>query len=80
MEKLQILFPKPQLSRLRGIAKQEDRPVSELVRSAVAFWLSRQGTGTADTVSESAPVYHCGNILVDVNEFRDLANNDRNHP
>lgn len=79
MQKLQILFPEPQLNKLRGIAKQEDRPVSELVRSAVDFWLSRHGEDAADNVSEAAPIYHCGDILVESDKFRDLANDDRNH-
>lgn len=79
MQKLQILFPEPQLNKLRGIAKQQDRPVSELVRSAVDFWLSRHGAYTTNNASETAPVYHCGNILVDAKKFRNIANDDRNH-
>ena len=79
MERLQILFPEPQLNKLRGIAKQEDRPVSELVRSAVEFWLSRHGANTTNSVSEAAPTYQCGDILVNADNFRDIANDDRNH-
>ena len=79
IEKLQVLFPEPQLNKLRGIAKREDRPISELVRSAVDFWLSRHGAGDANNVSEAAAVYHCGDILVDTDKLRDLANDDRNH-
>ena len=79
MEKLQILFPEPQLRKLRGVAKQEDRPVSELVRSAVEFWLSRHGAYTTGNVSEPAPIYQCGDILVNADNSRDIANDDRNH-
>lgn len=76
MEKLQILFPEPQLKILRGIAKRDDRPVSELVRSAVSFWIARYGAYETDTVLETAPVYHCGEILADADRLRNLANND----
>ncbi len=78
MERLQILFPKPQLNKLKRIAKQKDRPVSELVRSAVEFWLSRYGADIVDNVYEAAPIYHCGKILANADNFRDIANEDRN--
>ena len=77
MEKIQILFPEPQLKILRGIAKRDDRPVSELVRSAVSFWISRYGAYEENTVLETAPVYHCGKILADADQLRKLANIDR---
>lgn len=77
MEKLQILFPEPQLRRLRGIAKRQDRPVSELVRNAVDLWLSRQGSGPIDSVSETPPVYNCGKISVDADRLRDYAYGER---
>jgi len=77
MEKIQILFPEPQLKVLRGIAKRDDRPVSELVRAAVSFWIARNGLFEADNVSEPAPVYNCGEILVGPTLLRNLANNDR---
>ena len=37
MEKMQILFPKPKLTRLRELARRQDRPVSEVVRAAGAW-------------------------------------------
>ncbi len=79
MQKLQILFPEPQLNKLRTIAKMEDRPVSELVRNAVSFWLSRNGSDSPEIVSETAPVYQCGKILVGSSQLRDIANSDRDH-
>ncbi len=35
MQKIQILFPDPQMDALRRLSRIEDRPVSELVRRAV---------------------------------------------
>ena len=77
MEKIQILFPEPQLKILRGIAKRDDRPVSELVRAAVSFWITRNGIFEAENVSEHPPVYRCGKILVDPDQLRNFANSDR---
>ncbi|MFW6360497.1 MAG: hypothetical protein ACOC2R_01995 [Spirochaetota bacterium] len=77
MQKMQILFPEPQLSRLRRIAAAQDRPVSELVRSAVEFWLSRYGNSAPATVKETPPVYDCGEIRTPPEELRGQANEDR---
>ena len=52
--------------------------MSELVRNAVEFWLSRNGTDSKDIVSEDAPVYHCGDILVNSENLRSIAHDDRN--
>jgi hypothetical protein len=73
MEKIQILFPEPQLNRLRQMAKEEDRPVSDLVRSAVEFWLARYGSPFAGEIRETPPVYDCGRIFVPSRDLRDLA-------
>lgn len=72
MEKMQILFPKPQLDRLRRIAGARDRPVSELVRAAVDAWLERQGE-TLGQVREAPPKYHCGKIRVSQDALREAA-------
>ena len=79
MEKMQILFPKPQLDRLRRIAGARDRPVSELVRAAVDAWLERQGE-TVEQVREAPPAYHCGEILTAAQDLREAAYRDRGSP
>ncbi|WP_319563126.1 hypothetical protein [Marispirochaeta sp.] len=77
MQKMQILFPDPQIARLRRIATSQDRPVSELVRSAVDFWLSRYGDQEPDSSAKSPPVYSCGDILVQADMLRENAYEDR---
>ncbi len=76
MERMQILFPEPQLERLRRMAKSQDRPVSELIRSAVDLWLSRYGAEDS-TVNEAPPVYSCGHVTADASTLRDIAYTDR---
>ena len=78
MEKMQILFPEPQLARLRRIAGMQDRPVSELVRSAVDFWLSRYGGVEGTSVAEGPPAYGCGQVLTESSSLRDKAYEGRN--
>lgn len=80
MQKMQILFPEPQMARLRRIAAAMDRPVSELVRSAVDFWLSRYGEPEADFAAEAPPAYGCGEILVKPRDLREQAYEDRTKP
>lgn len=72
MERMQILFPEPQLSRLRRLAKEQDRPVSELIRSAVDLWLSRYGSDS-EFAGEEAPVYSCGSIKIVAEDLREAA-------
>lgn len=79
MEKLQILFPEPQLARLRQAAKVMDRPVSELVRAAVDAWLAANAPSPA-RLRESPPVYGLGEIRTDAATLRDRAWEDRAEP
>lgn len=76
MEKIQILFPEPQLRSLRKIARSQDRPVSEIVRAAVEAWLARHEP-REEAAREDPPRFHCGELLIGANELRDAANVDR---
>ena len=69
---MQILFPEPQLARLRNLAKRQDRPVSEIVRAAVDSWLGMHEYD-GDAAAEEAPVYRCGEVRVRVDSLRDMA-------
>jgi len=77
MQRMQILFSEPQLSRLRKIAQLQDRPVSELIRGAVDFWLSRYSLDDQIHIAEQPPVYSCGDISVQSDELRAIAHEDR---
>ncbi len=76
MEKLQILFPAPQLAQLRQAAKVMDRPVSELVRAAVDSWLAANSPAPA-RVREAPPSYSLGQISADSAALRERAWEDR---
>jgi hypothetical protein len=78
MQKLQILFPDPQMDALRRLARIEDRPVSELVRRAVdrdleqrSALLRRNGNGTA-----VFPTFDGGQVLVAASRMKSVIYGD----
>jgi hypothetical protein len=74
MRKIQILFPEPQMKRLRELAKVEDRPVSEIVRRAVDRDLEQRaasiefGTGKPPAF----PTFDGGMIQADAAGMKEL--------
>ena len=79
MEKLSILFSAPQLARLRQMAKQSHRSVSDLVRTAVDAWLATQPPRPA-LVREAPPVYGLGELRTEPAALREAAWEDRAQP
>jgi hypothetical protein len=76
MRKMQVLFPEPQLERLKALARVEDRPVSEIIRRAAEEYLAR--VPAARRQSRAAiPVFDGGRTLADAGRLRDLAYEDR---
>jgi len=62
MQKMQILFPDPVMVRLRSVAAEEDRPVSELIRRAVERFLELKPP--AKSHKPPLPTFKGGHILV----------------
>ena len=73
MEKVQILFPKPQLAILRKIAVKQDRTMSELIRKAVDQWIDRTSIPGSVSADFTLPEFHCGAILIPAKHIRDAA-------
>jgi len=71
MQKIQILFPKPVMERLRAAARQQDRPVSELVRRAVDRLLE-QAPAHPPREPGRFPTFRGGGVLVDAESLKDL--------
>ena len=59
MQKIQILFPDPQMAMLRQLARVEDRPVSEIVRRAVDRDLEQRASmlSSARAMKASPPAF-----------------------
>lgn len=78
MQKLQILFPDPQMDALRRLARIEDRPVSELVRRAVDRDLEQRSAllrRTSDT-TPGFPTFDGGRVLVAASRMKSLLYGD----
>jgi hypothetical protein len=77
MQKIQVLFPKPQMERLRRAARMEDRPISEIIRRATEEYLDKAPSASRQDSATSLPVFDGGRTLADTALFRDLAWSDR---
>ena len=77
MRKIQILFPEPQLRRLREAARREDRPLSEIVRRAADAYLERLPSAGEWSRPPVVPVFDGGRILARPEDFREAAYVDR---
>lgn len=74
MQKIQVLFPDPDMARLRAAAKRQDRPVSEVIRRAVEEHLNSLPPG--DTVPEPVSSFRGGSTKIAPEDFRDAAYSD----
>ena len=68
MQKMQILFPEPLLQRLRGVAEDEDRPVSEVIRRAVEKFLEMKPAKPSPR--RPLPTFRGGQILVSAGDLK----------
>jgi phage gpG-like protein len=69
MQKIQILFPEPIMTRLRRLARLQDRPVSEIIRRAVEESLAR--TPEPGKTKRRIPSFRGGKILCSAEELRE---------
>ena len=74
---MQILFPDPVMDQLRQTARQEDRPVSEIVRRAVERHLAQLSpAGRSPSRTSGFPTFSAGAIRVDAARMKDLIYED----
>jgi Ribbon-helix-helix protein, copG family len=73
MRKVQILFPEPQLRKLREVARREDRPLSEVIRRAADAYLEMLPVGRERPRELRIPVFDGGSVLVGPEKLRELA-------
>jgi hypothetical protein len=74
MQKIQILFPDPLMGKLRAVAAEEDRPVSELIRRAVEIFLEMKPEKSRAT--RHLPTFRGGKILVSAEELKSVLCDD----
>jgi len=71
MQKIQILFPDPVMDRLRAVARQQDRPVSDLVRRAVDRLLEQLPVQPPPQPARF-PTFRGGGVRVAADQLRDV--------
>lgn len=74
MQKIQILFPNPLMGRVRAVAAEEDRPVSEIIRRAVEKFLEMRPNKPAQ--NPKLPTFRGGEILVSAENLKEELYND----
>jgi len=77
MRKIQVLFPEPQMERLRKVARLEDRPISEIIRRATEEYLAKAPVVVPRDTPLVIPVFRGGKTLIRADQFRDMASPDR---
>lgn len=77
MQKIQILFPDPQMKKLREIAKRQDRPISDIIRRATEAWMDRISDEYTAENQPAVPVFQGGKILTPSADLREKARGDR---
>ena len=68
MQKMQILFPNPLMGRVRAVAAEEDRPVSEIIRRAVERFLEMRPTKPPQ--ARQLPTFRGGKILISADHLK----------
>jgi hypothetical protein len=79
MQKIQILFPDPVMERLRALSRQQDRPVSELVRRAVDRLLEQVPRLAPDRPARF-PTFHGGGVLVGADRLKEVLHDVHDEP
>ncbi len=74
MQKIQILFPNPLMGRVRAVAEEEDRPVSEIIRRAVERFLAMRPEKPIQ--HPLLPTFRGGKILVSADRLKEALYDD----
>ena len=72
--KIQIIFPNPLMGRVRAVAAEEDRPVSEVIRRAVERFLEMRPEKSRP--HREIPTFRCGQILMSAVRLKDVIYDD----
>ena len=68
-KKIQILFPNPMMGRVRAVAAEEDRPVSEMICRAGEKFLEMKPNKPAQ--NPKLPTFRGGEILVSAEKLKE---------
>ena len=71
-----LLFPDEMIARLKEVASQEERPVSEVIRRSIEEFFMRYPKGRKKKISVDQLAGHLGEIKISAGELRDVLYED----
>jgi len=76
MQRMQLLFPDEMIARLKEISREEERPVSEVIRRAIEEFFMRYPKGKKRKITLDQLAGHLGEIKVSAADLKDVIYGD----
>jgi len=78
MQRMQLLFPDEMIARLKEVSREEERPVSEVIRRSIEEFFMRYPKGKKRKITLDQLAGHLGEIKVSTAGLKDVIyGNDR---
>jgi predicted DNA-binding protein len=76
MQRMQLLFPDEMIARLKEVSREEERPVSEVVRRSIEEFFMRYPKGKKQKITVDQLAGHLGEIKVSAADLKDVIYGD----
>ena len=76
MQRMQLLFPDEMIARLKEVSREEERPVSEVIRRSIEEFFMRYPKGKKRKISVEQLAGHLGEIKVSAADLKDVIYGD----
>jgi len=76
MQRMQLLFPDEMITRLKQVSREEERPVSEVVRRSIEEFFMRYPKGKKRKITVDELAGHLGEIMVSAADLREVIYED----
>jgi hypothetical protein len=76
MQRMQLLFPDEMIARLKEVSREEERPVSEVIRRSIEEFFMRYPKGKKQKITVDQLAGHLGEIKVGAANLREVIYED----
>lgn len=76
MQRMQLLFPDEMIARLKEVSREEERPVSEVIRRSIEEFFMRYPKGKQRKITVAQLAGHLGEIKVSAANLREVIYED----
>jgi len=76
MQRMQLLFPDEMIARLKEVSREEERPVSEVIRRSIEEFFMRYPKGKQRKIIVDQLAGHLGEIKVSASDLREVLYED----